>query len=353
MKVEFTDSLGNATTTISIQKVVATNGPAVRSICINCGYELKDKAKEWAKKHGGSWHPVLKVWYVPLDGSKSQAIEVTKELEEFGLIKKYCYIFLDSRADEKYNESLKKFFLEVFPGEQTPPMGTVYDIHDVYPGDKEYISDPLYYIKEVGEIEQPQGYIDFKQKKHFRVLISYNEQITPEDEMEMAWGTYWREFNLENGDKVWCFPHSNPNIRFDNGEPWPDYVFEDDIYIEKPVKSADIKISLLSNKETKKPTGFSFETIVKGDENRWNACYYIGKRYGSWNADQKYWSMSIYNQDEVKIRAIIKILNELREGKGSGPRISGDNGLLAEFTEKADDYLDKLLAKYSGVASNG
>lgn len=345
MKVEFTNSMGNSTATISIQKVVATNGPAVRSICISCGYEMKDQAKEWAKKYGGSWHPVLKVWYVPLDGSKSQAIEVTKKLEEFGLINKYCYVFIDDRADVKYNESLKRFFLSVFPEEQTPPMGTVYDIHDVYPGDKEYISDPLYYIKEVGEIEQPQGYIDFSQEKHFRVLISYSEQITPEDEMEMAWGTYWREFKLENGDKVWCFPHSNPNIRFDNGEPWPDHVFEKDKdeVVESypdPEREPDLKVNLLKDKEGKK-TGFALSVLAKG--HRWESAKTFCKVYGEWLPEKKYWKVELTKLSEKSQKTLKDQLVDLFNGEFN---YQGSKNLLADFSSSAEVYLDELIDKF-------
>lgn len=340
MKVEFTNSLGNNSTTISIQKVVVTNGPAVRSLCINCGYELKDQAKQWAKKYGGSWHPVLKVWYVPLDGSKSQAIEVTKELEGFGLINKYCYVFIDDRAEVKYNESLKKFFLEVFP-DQTPDLGVVYDIHDVHPGDKEYISDPLYYIKEVGEVEQPQGYIDFKKGKHFRVLISYSEQVT--EDMEMAWGVYWREFKLENGDKVWCFPHNNPNIRFDNGEPWPDYDFEKDEVMDpepEPTKESDLKVNLIKDKEGEK-IGFAFSITAKGS--RWESAKTFCKFYGTWVPDKKIWKVELSKLSKKSQATFKDELIKLFNGEFD---YQGSKNLLADFSTHAEAYLDELIEKF-------
>jgi hypothetical protein len=161
--------------------------------------------------------------------------------------------------------------------------------------------------------------------------------------MEMAWGTYWREFKLENGDKVWCFPHSNPNIRFDNGEPWPDYVFEsDEVADPKPEseKEPDLKVSLIKDKEGER-IGIALSILAKG--NRWESVKTFCKVYGKWVPERKYWKVELKNLSEKSQKTFKNELIDLFNGEFN---YQGSKNLLGDFSVSAEAYLDELIEKF-------
>lgn len=343
MKLYFHNEIG-LVPCLSYQKVPMLDGRVIPAFCLACDYADKAKAKAWAQKHNGSWHPVLKVWWIPVTSGKNTDIPILQELIELGFFKTHINIWLDDRLDKKVNEKFRGFFSSIFESKKPKPL-TVYGIQMILPEEDEYNYDPHYYIAQAEtEVAQPQGFIDFPEKQNFRILLSYEPQQTPDDAFERIMGVYWRKLKTESGDTIWAYPWENPKIK--TADPWPDHNFnevDDTVEVEKPKAiEPDLEIGLICDKEGKK-IGFSVKTLAKFE--RWDICYAICKRFGSeWKPDKKYWVFSLEKLKEKDRKECIEILSDCFDGIGNYQRgTTRIKNLKANFTDKATEYLNEWI----------
>jgi hypothetical protein len=57
-----------------------------RFLCVESPYEYKDALKNWATKHGGKWHPGLKIWHAPESIAAAIDLILNKEITRSGLL---------------------------------------------------------------------------------------------------------------------------------------------------------------------------------------------------------------------------------------------------------------------------
>jgi hypothetical protein len=313
MKINFIGSIDMPLSASIKELIIRKDGEFDKKLCLclHTPFELKDAAKAWAAKHGGSWHPVSKVWYAPL--KKSTAKDLIQSLFSLQWLCKGESI--DFYAP---NQKMKDFVLKLIPSQQEIAENyVIYNEFSVFPEQEaQYNSHPLF-NRRGNDIPQMQGYVK-GEKGTMRVVIFAGD--LPEK---------WREKDLIDnaprllqnirGESVWCWPWIDPTI---SGmaidlSSWSDIENQDesheDLPIEKPQVVAELKAGIVDG-EIK---SLIWVTIAK---NLAPQQFHILKNWvkqwksAKWIPEKKYWQIPVDPVDPVDKHKEIKfILDDLLE----------------------------------------
>lgn len=291
-------------------------------IGIVANYESKDAVKDFCKEHGGTWHPVKKYWYFPINirnGDEAPSIiwESCKAvIDEFkdcilcgGLIN--LSIDSDELKSVSKQEKLQAKILALVEIEnsrlslknQWQEIPKLFNISWVSIIDDDYAHE---YRGDEGEYR---GTVELDNGKRQKVKVLGEEKPQDFDKQREEYDGYsdYRQFLAEDGKQYWCLPYSENywDFAWDDitaaapaPKSAPKEIIEDAVedvdplIVEESALKPAMKVSLVKNTQGENvcfrcqffgDLGFgkllnSFKTSVSGRK---------------WNANKKAWDVPI------------------------------------------------------------
>lgn len=280
-------------------------------IGIIADFESKDAVKSFCKERGGTWHPIKRMWYFP--------VEIRNGDEAPAVIWESCKLVIDKFQDcilcgglinlsidaeelksESKQEKLKAKILALVEIEssrlslegQWREIPKLFNIHSMDENDCSHECRSDEYL---GTVELDNG-------KRQKVTILGEDKPQDFEKQKNDYDGYadYRQFLAEDGKRYWCLPYSENYFDFgwdDISASAPKEIIEDAIedvdplIVEELILKPAMKISLVRNKQ---------------GENVCFRCQFFGDMGFSkllnpfknsvdrkWNADKKAWDVPI------------------------------------------------------------
>lgn len=298
MNIKFVEI--KAGTCFEVRKAsVRVDGKFQRKIvlAIYVHYNNKDELKIWCNERGGAWNPTPSdsFWWVLFTKENVQALP---------LLSFWNGVFLEpENENESQREKVKRMIRSALK-EKVVPGNVVYGMKSVFSTrENEYMECSVFYEPIADDyFPQMQGYVILKdlsgKPEQVRVVIHPSEPSdtdkTNGKDTNAEFGHFWRKFQDEGGDTVWCLPWINPCDRGSFGG-WPDFI--EDSEEEKPLEieeviPVDMIVRLAVDKVTDKPIGLRV-TIKTKTSYKFDRCkqWCSGWQESKFNWDTKEWEV--------------------------------------------------------------
>jgi hypothetical protein len=266
-------------------------------VAIHTHYGNKDELKVWCNERGGTWNPTPgdSFWWVLFTKENVQALP---------LLSFWNGVFLEPENENESQKEKARRMIRSALKEKVVPSNVVYGIKSVFSTqENDYMECSVFYERIAEDyLPQMQGYVVLKDLKgkseETRVVIHPSEPSdkdkTNGKDADLEWGHYWRKFQDEDGNTLWCLPWINPSNRSAMGG-WPDFI--EDSKEEKPPEieestPIDMVVRLAVDKDTDEPIGLRVTIKAKGT-NRFYSCkqWCDGWKESKFNWDTKEWEV--------------------------------------------------------------
>ena len=234
---------------IDLISIKTRDGKSYKSLVIGicADFSAKDQVKDYCRKKGGTWHPVKKYWYFPIDsGNKKELINQTfrccKEIIDLFAPFIRCGELINLSVDLPYNEHDRIEFEK--------EVANLFEIENQRKALKiQWDSMPNLQIVE-SEIDEEYAHENNREIKGIALLdngkfqnVWIHSEGIPSDFAEnqnLIGGIYkYRQFKAQNGKKYWCTPASETG--------WDDEWFDETIEVLE--KSASLTTKNASNSD--------------------------------------------------------------------------------------------------------